>query len=157
MIWCKDSNIPLHANGASLFFVCIYLHTRRNLYYGSYNFIHSSSNSVLNYRNSIYTVSGIISHRLRQSTQCWLMMRPSPAFLIRTKNHKFWIYLYIIIQYFRKVWKEIIAFLVFFICYLSICKFICPDNPGCTVFFWTLPVTKLSQWHLPHWIYTILQ
>jgi ubiquinol-cytochrome c reductase cytochrome b subunit len=45
---CRDVNYgwllwTLHANGASLFFVCIYLHTGRNLYYGSYNFIHTWS------------------------------------------------------------------------------------------------------------------
>jgi quinol-cytochrome oxidoreductase complex cytochrome b subunit len=33
----------LHANRASVFFVCVYLHTGRNLYYGSYNFIHTWS------------------------------------------------------------------------------------------------------------------
>jgi uncharacterized protein YneF (UPF0154 family) len=37
----------LHANGASLFFVCIYLHTGRNLYYRSYNFIHTWSLGVV--------------------------------------------------------------------------------------------------------------
>jgi ubiquinol-cytochrome c reductase cytochrome b subunit len=41
---CRDVNYgwllrTIHANGASLFFVCIYLHTGRNIYYGSYNFI----------------------------------------------------------------------------------------------------------------------
>jgi hypothetical protein len=77
---------------------------------------------------------------------------PSPAYLIRTKKPQI-LKIYIIIQYFRKVWKEIIAFLVFFKCYLSIYKFSCPDNPGCTV-FWTLPVTiKLYQWRLLRWIY----
>jgi len=45
---CRDVNYgwllrTLHANGASLFFVCIYLHTGRNIYYGSYNFIHTWS------------------------------------------------------------------------------------------------------------------
>jgi len=29
----------LHANGASFFFICIYLHIGRGLYYGSYNYI----------------------------------------------------------------------------------------------------------------------
>jgi len=33
----------LHANGASLIFVSIYLHTGRDLYYGPYNFIHTWS------------------------------------------------------------------------------------------------------------------
>nr|YP_009350921.1 cytochrome b [Promirotermes pygmaeus]AQP28129.1 cytochrome b [Promirotermes pygmaeus] len=45
---CRDVNYgwllrTLHANGASLFFVCIYLHTGRNMYYGSYNFLHTWS------------------------------------------------------------------------------------------------------------------
>nr|YP_010540357.1 cytochrome b [Singapora shinshana]UYF20499.1 cytochrome b [Singapora shinshana] len=29
----------LHSNGASLFFICIYIHTGRGMYYGSYKFI----------------------------------------------------------------------------------------------------------------------
>jgi len=29
----------LHANGASWFFICIYLHVGRGLYYGSYNML----------------------------------------------------------------------------------------------------------------------
>lgn len=29
----------LHANGASLFFICLYLHTGRGIYYGSYKFV----------------------------------------------------------------------------------------------------------------------
>lgn len=38
---CRDVNYgwllrTLHANGASFFFICIYLHTGRGLYYGSY-------------------------------------------------------------------------------------------------------------------------
>ena len=37
----------LHANGTSLLFVCIYLHAGRNLYYGSYNFIHTWSVGVV--------------------------------------------------------------------------------------------------------------
>nr|WNL53833.1 cytochrome b [Quasitermes incisus] len=45
---CRDVNYgwllrTLHANGASLFFVCIYLHTGRNMYYGSHNFTHTWS------------------------------------------------------------------------------------------------------------------
>nr|AQP27704.1 cytochrome b [Microcerotermes crassus] len=45
---CRDVNYgwllrTLHANGASLFFICIYLHTGRNMYYGSYNFMHTWS------------------------------------------------------------------------------------------------------------------
>ena len=40
---CRDVNYgwllrTLHANGASFFFICIYLHIGRGLYYGSYNF-----------------------------------------------------------------------------------------------------------------------
>jgi ubiquinol-cytochrome c reductase cytochrome b subunit len=49
---CRDVNYgwllrTLHANGASLFFICIYLHTGRNLYYGFYNFIHTWSAGVV--------------------------------------------------------------------------------------------------------------
>nr|AQP27064.1 cytochrome b [Odontotermes sp. BDIT086] len=49
---CRDVNHgwllrTLHANGASLFFVCIYLHTGRNMYYGSYKFMHTWSVGVL--------------------------------------------------------------------------------------------------------------
>nr|QXT44100.1 cytochrome b [Aganotermes sp. CAM124] len=45
---CRDVNYgwllrTLHANGGSMFFVCIYLHTGRNMYYGSYNFMHTWS------------------------------------------------------------------------------------------------------------------
>lgn len=41
---CRDVNYgwllrTLHANGASLFFICIYLHIGRGLYYGSYYYI----------------------------------------------------------------------------------------------------------------------
>nr|AQP28720.1 cytochrome b [Aparatermes sp. A TB-2017] len=43
---CRDVNYgwllrTLHANGGSMFFVCIYMHTGRNMYYGSYNFMHT--------------------------------------------------------------------------------------------------------------------
>nr|UOU85121.1 cytochrome b [Ephemerella notata] len=43
---CRDVNYgwllrTLHANGASMFFVCIYLHIGRGMYYGSYNFTHT--------------------------------------------------------------------------------------------------------------------
>lgn len=31
----------VHANGASLFFVCLYLHIGRGIYYGSYIFYHT--------------------------------------------------------------------------------------------------------------------
>nr|WHM51691.1 cytochrome b [Orthognathotermes sp. n.] len=49
---CRDVNYgwllrTTHANGASLFFVCIYLHTGRNMYYGSYNFMHTWSVGVM--------------------------------------------------------------------------------------------------------------
>nr|YP_009350193.1 cytochrome b [Agnathotermes crassinasus]AQP26536.1 cytochrome b [Agnathotermes crassinasus] len=49
---CRDVNYgwllrTIHANGASLFFVCIYLHTGRNMYYGSYNFMHTWSVGVV--------------------------------------------------------------------------------------------------------------
>nr|YP_009351675.1 cytochrome b [Globitermes sulphureus]AQP30351.1 cytochrome b [Globitermes sulphureus] len=49
---CRDVNYgwllrTLHANGGSLFFICIYLHTGRNLYYGSYNFMHTWSIGVV--------------------------------------------------------------------------------------------------------------
>nr|URX52640.1 cytochrome b [Glyptotermes brevicaudatus] len=37
----------LHANGASMFFICIYLHIGRNMYYGSYKLIHTWSIGVL--------------------------------------------------------------------------------------------------------------
>nr|YP_002640534.1 cytochrome b [Aspidytes niobe]CAM35454.1 cytochrome b [Aspidytes niobe] len=41
---CRDVNYgwlirTLHANGASFFFICIYLHIGRGMYYGSYKFI----------------------------------------------------------------------------------------------------------------------
>ena len=43
---CRDVNYgwilrTIHANGASFFFICIYLHIGRNIYYGSYNYIHT--------------------------------------------------------------------------------------------------------------------
>nr|YP_009918065.1 cytochrome b [Ephemerella sp. Yunnan-2018]QLP88967.1 cytochrome b [Ephemerella sp. Yunnan-2018] len=43
---CRDVNYgwllrTLHANGASMFFVCIYLHIGRGMYYGSYNYTHT--------------------------------------------------------------------------------------------------------------------
>nr|AIY61878.1 cytochrome b [Sphaerotermes sphaerothorax] len=45
---CRDVNYgwllrTLHANGASMFFVCIFLHTGRNMYYGSYKLMHTWS------------------------------------------------------------------------------------------------------------------
>nr|YP_010258374.1 cytochrome b [Physoderes impexa]AGO28089.1 cytochrome b [Physoderes impexa] len=41
---CRDVNSgwlmrSLHANGASLFFICLYLHIGRGIYYGSYNLV----------------------------------------------------------------------------------------------------------------------
>lgn len=49
---CRDVNFgwilrTLHANGASLFFICIYLHIGRNIYYGSYKLTHTWSVGVL--------------------------------------------------------------------------------------------------------------
>jgi len=43
---CRDVNYgwllrTLHANGASFFFICIYAHIGRGIYYGSYLFIHT--------------------------------------------------------------------------------------------------------------------
>nr|URX54095.1 cytochrome b [Neotermes sp. 3 AB-2022a] len=49
---CRDVNYgwilrTLHANGASVFFICIYLHIGRNMYYGSYKLVHTWSIGVL--------------------------------------------------------------------------------------------------------------
>nr|URX52739.1 cytochrome b [Cryptotermes sp. 1 AB-2022a] len=49
---CRDVNYgwilrTLHANGASMFFICIYLHIGRNMYYGSYKLMHTWSIGVL--------------------------------------------------------------------------------------------------------------
>lgn len=43
---CRDVNNgwiirTLHANGASIFFICIYLHVGRGIYYGSFIYIHT--------------------------------------------------------------------------------------------------------------------
>nr|YP_009114942.1 cytochrome b [Acroneuria hainana]AIX03647.1 cytochrome b [Acroneuria hainana] len=43
---CRDVNYgwllrTMHANGASFFFICLYLHTGRGMYYGSYLFLHT--------------------------------------------------------------------------------------------------------------------
>nr|YP_010519684.1 cytochrome b [Furcilarnaca armata]UXP34238.1 cytochrome b [Furcilarnaca armata]UXP34276.1 cytochrome b [Furcilarnaca armata]UYA97115.1 cytochrome b [Furcilarnaca armata] len=43
---CRDVNYgwflrTLHANGASFFFICIYLHVGRGMYYSSYNYSHT--------------------------------------------------------------------------------------------------------------------
>nr|YP_010627185.1 cytochrome b [Syritta vitripennis]WBK26889.1 cytochrome b [Syritta vitripennis] len=49
---CRDVNYgwllrTLHANGASFFFICIYLHVGRGMYYGSYLFTHTWLSGVL--------------------------------------------------------------------------------------------------------------
>lgn len=49
---CRDVNYgwllrTLHANGASIFFICIYLHIGRGIYYGSYKFLHTWSVGVI--------------------------------------------------------------------------------------------------------------
>nr|URX54472.1 cytochrome b [Glyptotermes sp. 17 AB-2022a] len=49
---CRDVNYgwilrTLHANGASMFFICIYMHIGRNIYYGSYKLMHTWSIGVL--------------------------------------------------------------------------------------------------------------
>nr|UBN08920.1 cytochrome b [Panesthia sloanei]UBN08933.1 cytochrome b [Panesthia sloanei] len=49
---CRDVNYgwllrTLHANGASMFFVCIYMHVGRGMYYGSYKFVETWSIGVL--------------------------------------------------------------------------------------------------------------
>nr|URX52836.1 cytochrome b [Bifiditermes rogierae] len=49
---CRDVNHgwilrSLHANGASFFFICIYMHIGRNMYYGSYKLVHTWSVGVL--------------------------------------------------------------------------------------------------------------
>nr|ALO76547.1 cytochrome b [Aderidae sp. GENSP01] len=43
---CRDVNYgwlirTIHANGASFFFICIYIHTGRNIYYSSYQLLHT--------------------------------------------------------------------------------------------------------------------
>lgn len=49
---CRDVNYgwllrTLHANGASIFFICIYIHIGRGIYYGSYKLIYTWSVGVL--------------------------------------------------------------------------------------------------------------
>nr|YP_009142427.1 cytochrome b [Platycnemis foliacea]AKH04362.1 cytochrome b [Platycnemis foliacea] len=49
---CRDVNYgwllrTLHANGASFFFICIYMHIGRNMYYGSYKYMHTWSVGVI--------------------------------------------------------------------------------------------------------------
>nr|YP_009271113.1 cytochrome b [Velarifictorus hemelytrus]ANU83253.1 cytochrome b [Velarifictorus hemelytrus] len=43
---CRDVNFgwllrTMHANGASFFFICLYIHVGRGMYYGSYNLMHT--------------------------------------------------------------------------------------------------------------------
>nr|YP_009512579.1 cytochrome b [Hymenopenaeus neptunus]AXJ93146.1 cytochrome b [Hymenopenaeus neptunus] len=49
---CRDVNYgwllrTLHANGASFFFICLYLHTGRGIYYGSFLYLHTWSVGVI--------------------------------------------------------------------------------------------------------------
>nr|WMV00449.1 cytochrome b [Rhodopsalta cruentata] len=49
---CRDVNYGwilrvIHANGASLFFICVYLHVGRGLYYGSFKYIETWSVGVI--------------------------------------------------------------------------------------------------------------
>nr|YP_010882139.1 cytochrome b [Lopaphus albopunctatus]WID87053.1 cytochrome b [Lopaphus albopunctatus] len=49
---CRDVNNgwlmrTIHANGASMFFVCIYMHVGRGLYYGSYKYIETWTTGVM--------------------------------------------------------------------------------------------------------------
>nr|ALO77154.1 cytochrome b [Anaspis sp. ANA02] len=49
---CRDVNYgwflrTLHANGASFFFICLYIHIGRGMYYSSYNLIHTWTVGVL--------------------------------------------------------------------------------------------------------------
>nr|WMV00371.1 cytochrome b [Maoricicada iolanthe] len=49
---CRDVNYGwflriTHANGASLFFICVYLHVGRGLYYGSYKYVETWSIGVI--------------------------------------------------------------------------------------------------------------
>nr|YP_009182350.1 cytochrome b [Bradypus variegatus]ALO62227.1 cytochrome b [Bradypus variegatus] len=49
---CRDVNYGwtiqhLHANGASMFFMCLYLHIGRNLYYGSYSYLETWNTGVM--------------------------------------------------------------------------------------------------------------
>nr|UQJ75207.1 cytochrome b [Kalotermes flavicollis]URH16487.1 cytochrome b [Kalotermes flavicollis] len=49
---CRDVNYgwilrTLHANGASMFFICIYMHIGRNMYYGSHKLTHTWSIGVV--------------------------------------------------------------------------------------------------------------
>nr|YP_009130816.1 cytochrome b [Metapenaeus ensis]AKA27974.1 cytochrome b [Metapenaeus ensis]QID77075.1 cytochrome b [Metapenaeus ensis] len=49
---CRDVNYgwllrTLHANGASFFFICLYMHTGRGIYYGSFLYMHAWSVGVV--------------------------------------------------------------------------------------------------------------
>nr|YP_009465614.1 cytochrome b [Sergia lucens]BBC69450.1 cytochrome b [Sergia lucens] len=49
---CRDVNYgwllrTLHANGASFFFICLYMHTGRGVYYGSFLYLHAWSVGVI--------------------------------------------------------------------------------------------------------------
>nr|WFP43251.1 cytochrome b [Callimenellus fumidus] len=49
---CRDVNYgwfmrTLHANGASFFFICLYLHVGRGLYYGSFNYLYTWMTGVM--------------------------------------------------------------------------------------------------------------
>nr|WAX39283.1 cytochrome b [Bundoksia longissima] len=49
---CRDVNYgwmlrTLHANGASMFFICMYLHIGRGMYYSSYKFLYTWSTGVM--------------------------------------------------------------------------------------------------------------
>lgn len=49
---CRDVNYgwllrTIHANGASFFFICLYIHTGRGIYYGSYIYMHAWSVGVV--------------------------------------------------------------------------------------------------------------
>nr|YP_010621017.1 cytochrome b [Periplaneta japonica]WAX39400.1 cytochrome b [Periplaneta japonica] len=49
---CRDVNYgwllrTMHANGASMFFICIYMHIGRGMYYGSYKFLYTWSVGVM--------------------------------------------------------------------------------------------------------------
>nr|YP_009512605.1 cytochrome b [Benthonectes filipes]AXJ93165.1 cytochrome b [Benthonectes filipes] len=49
---CRDVNYgwllrTLHANGASFFFICLYMHTGRGMYYGSFLYLHAWSVGVV--------------------------------------------------------------------------------------------------------------
>nr|AVN68022.1 cytochrome b [Tryonicus mackerrasae] len=49
---CRDVNYgwllrTLHANGASMFFICLYIHAGRGMYYGSFKFIYTWSMGVM--------------------------------------------------------------------------------------------------------------